>query len=79
MAAQSTALVIAQLILTPVLAAVTTLIVQRRQERERLSCFVDWRYSLDEDDFYEYPYIGLHNRSTQPIAVHPLGSKRNIC
>jgi hypothetical protein len=77
MADQSVSIGIAQLVLTPILATITTLFLQKRQERERLSCFVDWRYKEYDDGIEEYAYIGLHNRSTQSIAVHSVRWVRN--
>ena len=61
---------IAQIVLTAAVATGTTLFVNARQERERVACFVDWRYVEDDHGVHEYPYLGVHNRSPQPIAVH---------
>jgi hypothetical protein len=61
---------IAQVAVTALIATATTLLVQARQERERVSCFIDWRYSETPEGIDDNPYLGVHNRSAQPIAVH---------
>ena len=59
-----------QIVLSSCVAAATTLFVNARQERERISCFVDWKFVERDDGFEEFPYLGVHNRSSQPIAIH---------
>ena len=67
-----------QLIATPILAAMTTIWIQSRTTREVVSCFVDWEFDYDnERGRIEHPYLGVHNRSTQPIAVHRVQFLRN--
>lgn len=45
----------------------------RRQDRERVSCYVDWEYGWDnESGPYEFVYVGIHNRSPARIAIRSI-------
>ena len=57
--------------MSPFVAAGTAVWLARRQDRERVSCFVDWSYEYGDNESgpYEWAYIGIHNRSPHPIAI----------
>ena len=69
---------LASSVIGPFLGALAALHLQSRQHAERVSCFVDWSMDWDERDGPSSScYVGVHNRSTQPIAVHGLRYIRN--
>lgn len=57
-------------LISPFVAASTAVLLARRQDRERVSCFVDWSFEIgDQEGPYNFLYIGIHNRSPHKIAI----------
>lgn len=52
--------------LAPFIAAGVALWIATIQQRERVSCFITW--GVDQE-YNEYPVLGIHNRSSQPVAI----------
>src|SRR6185369_684534 len=53
-------------IVAPFVAAGGALWIYALQQRERVSCFITYGYGREYD---EIDFLGIHNRSSQPIAV----------
>jgi hypothetical protein len=57
-------------LVSPFVAAGTAVFLARRQDRERISCFVAWGLEWDDERGpFEWPYIGLHNQSPKTVAI----------
>jgi len=61
-------------LVSPFVAAGTAVWLARRQDRERVSCYVDWEYGWDDERgySYEYLYVGIHNRSAARIVIRSI-------
>jgi hypothetical protein len=56
-------------LISPFVAASTAVWLARRQDRERVSCFVDTAYEWGEEGPYTWLYVGIHNHSPHAIAI----------
>lgn len=56
-------------LVSPFVAALTAVFLARRQDRERVSCFVDTGYEWGDEGPYNWLYVGVHNRSPHTIAI----------
>lgn len=59
-------------ILSPVIAAVTAIVLFQRKEQERVHCTIEWRYIGHPDGQYEDPFLVVHNRSDRSVAIKDL-------
>ena len=57
-------------LVAPFVAAGVALWIATLQQRERVSSFITWGYG---PDYGEFTQIGIHNRSSQPIAITDIG------
>jgi hypothetical protein len=59
-------------ILSPVIAAITAIVLFQRKEQERVHCTIEWRYVAHPDGQYEDPFLVVHNRSDRSVAIKEL-------